>query len=146
MTHRTRHTPAKTQSVSQHGTKTGAATQNTASGEKYTEHESITVTNSVSLSTQIDTTAGQLELTISEKGNDIVSAIQKELSTKLGSITLAHSELTKDGRFSSNAGGFEEQAACHPSTKQTIQTFLFADCKTGKCCHSPPQGSSLYSP
>ncbi|KAB5546160.1 hypothetical protein PHYPO_G00068920 [Pangasianodon hypophthalmus] len=116
--------------LTQHRTKTGAATQNTASGEKYTEHANNALTNSVSLSTEIHTTTA-FKLKNPEKGNDIVSAIQKDLSTKLGNITLAHSELTKDGRFSSKAGGFDDQADCRPSTKGCVQTLLATDGKTG---------------
>ncbi|XP_060794434.1 uncharacterized protein troap isoform X2 [Neoarius graeffei] len=126
----TQHTPGKTLSVSQHGNKTGAASQNTASREKSTEHTGNTVTNRVSLSTEIHTTAA-FRLNNAEKGSDIVSVIQKDLSTKLGNITLAHSELPKDGRFSSKAGGCEDQTGFRPSTKGCIQTLLSADCKTG---------------
>ncbi|MCJ8741493.1 hypothetical protein PDJAM_G00071400 [Pangasius djambal] len=127
-THLTRHTPAKTLSVSHHRTKTGAATQNT--GVKCTEHANNALTNSVSLSTEIHTSTA-FKLKNPETGSDIVSAIQKDLSTKLGNITLAHSELTKDGRFSFKDGGFEDQADCGPSTKGCVQTLLAADCKTG---------------
>lgn len=91
------------------------------------------MTNRVSLSTEIHTTAA-FRLNNAEKGSDIVSVIQKDLSTKLGNITLAHSELPKDGRFSSKAGGCEDQTGFRPSTKGCIQTLLSADCKTGECC------------
>ncbi|KAK3547849.1 hypothetical protein QTP86_031961 [Hemibagrus guttatus] len=144
-THLTR-TPAKMMSVSRHGTKTGAATQNAASGGSVSEYANTAVINNVSLSTG--------------KVNDIISAIQKDLSTKLGNITLAHTEHTKDERFSFKAGGLEDQA--DPNTKKSIQTLLSADCKTGvskgvcnaaansqtprvsKCPSGP--GSSAYLP
>lgn len=115
-THPTR-TPAKTLSVSRHETKTGAAAQNAASGGNISECANPEVTNNVSVSTG--------------KGNDIISAIQKDLSTKLGNITLSHTQHTKDERFSFKASGFEAQA--DPNTKKTIQTLLSADCKTGEC-------------
>ncbi|KAG7323660.1 hypothetical protein KOW79_013362 [Hemibagrus wyckioides] len=146
-THLTR-IPAKTLSVSRHETKTGAAAQNAASGGNISEHANTAVTDNVSVSTG--------------KGNDIISAIQKDLSTKLGNITLAHTQHTKDERFSFKASGFEDQADCHPNTKKTIQTLLSADCKTGlsegvgnvaansqtprvSTCPSGP-GSSVYLP
>lgn len=138
--HRTRHTPAKTLCVSQRGNKTGATAQNPASGEKDTEHANSAVTYNFSLST---TTA--FNLRNSEKGNDIASAIQKDLSTKLQSITLAHLELTKDGKFTSNAGGLEEHADCHPSTDCCPQTLFSANGKAGECYDRPPQCFSLCS-
>ncbi|XP_017342966.1 tastin [Ictalurus punctatus] len=122
-THLTRHTSVKTPSVSQHRTKTGAATQNIASGATYTEHANDAVTNSVYLSTEIHTTTA-FKL---NNPDDIASVVQKDLSTKLGNITLAHSEFTQEERFSS-----KDQADCRPSTKVWKQTLLSADCRTGE--------------
>lgn len=130
--HQTRHTPAETRSASRRRTKTGAGTSNTSSRENDKEHANSAVASSVSLSTEIHTTTA-FKLHNQEKGNDIASAIQKDLSTKLENITLAHSELTKDGRFFSKTGGFEHRANCHPGTKGSIDTLLSADCKTGEC-------------
>lgn len=126
--HQTRHTPAKTQTVSQQRIITGTAAQNPASGQNYKEHANRAVTDNVSLSTTTPFT-----LNNPDKGNDIISAIQKDLSTQLGNISLAHTEFTKDGRFSSKAGGLEDQGDCCPSSKGCVQTLLSADCKTGEC-------------
>lgn len=123
----------KTPSVSQHRTKTGAATQNIASGATSTEHANHAVTNSVYLSTEIHTTTA-FKL---NNPDDIASVVQKDLSTKLGNITLAHSEFTQE-RFSS-----KDQADCRPSTKVWKQTLLSADCRTGECYDGPPQGWAI---
>ncbi|XP_060750420.1 uncharacterized protein troap isoform X2 [Tachysurus vachellii] len=155
------HTLAKTPSVSRHETKTRAATQNAVFGGKYTEYTNTVVTNNVSLMAENKPTTA-FKLNSPGKGNDLISTIQKDLSTKLGKITLAHTEHTKDGRFSSKAVGFEDQADCRSNSKQAIQTLLSADCKTGvsenvgnavansqtpriSTCPSGP-GSSIYLP
>lgn len=110
-------------SVFQHRTQTGAARQNTGS-------------NKVSLSTEI-LRATTLELNNPEKGNDLALAIQKDLSTKLGNITLVQTELGTAGGFSSKAED------CFPSGKGFIQTPLSADCKTGECYDGPQPCSFL---
>ncbi|XP_047663364.1 uncharacterized protein LOC113658360 isoform X3 [Tachysurus fulvidraco] len=125
------------------------------------EYTNIVVTNNVSLMAENKPTTA-FKLKSPGKGNDLISTIQKDLSTKLGKITLAHTEHTKDGRFSSKAVGFEDQADCRSNSKQAIQTLLSADCKTGvsenvcnavansqtprvSTCPSGP-GSSIYLP
>ncbi|XP_053337849.1 uncharacterized protein troap isoform X1 [Clarias gariepinus] len=141
-THLNQHTLVKPVSVFQHRTQTGAARQNTGS-------------NKVSLSTEI-LRATTLELNNPEKGNDLALAIQKDLSTKLGNITLVQTELGTAGGFSSKAED------CFPSGKGFIQTPLSADCKTGgseqddnavASSRTPPvstcpagQGSSVFLP
>lgn len=101
------------------------------------------VTNNVSLTAENKPTTA-FKMNSPGKGNDLISTIQKDLSTKLGKITLAHTEHTKDGRFSSKAVGFEDQADCRSNSKQAIQTLLSADCKTGKFYDTAQQGGEIH--
>lgn len=138
----TRHTPEETQSGTQHRTKTRAGALNPFSKETRKEHANSAVVNSVSLSTESRTTTA-FKLNSPEKGKDIASAIQKDLSAKLGNIRLANSELTKDGRSFTKTIGFEDQADCRPGTKGSVHSLSSANCKTGEFFLHGPLASGL---
>ncbi|XP_036448180.1 uncharacterized protein LOC118822957 isoform X2 [Colossoma macropomum] len=143
LTHHSRQTPSKTLSTSQQRTKNRTPTHNTALRSAHVDHINNTKTKPLSLEGH---TKSESQV-VSDFSNEIGSSIQRDLSRQLGSITLAHSELTKDQTNSLRTAEVDDQAVRHPTTKGCIQTLLAASCTntTGSAVAFSPDPSALRS-
>ncbi|XP_066527942.1 tastin [Hoplias malabaricus] len=132
----TQQIPSKTlsaQQCTQQRTKT--LTRNTALGNAHVDLTDNKKTFPLSLKCH---TGGKSKLNSTQSGphiekdtsNEVGFSIQKDLSTQLGSITLAHAKLNKDQIHSFRTGGVEEHAVYQPKAKSCIQTLLSSNCTT----------------
>ncbi|XP_072552555.1 uncharacterized protein troap [Salminus brasiliensis] len=124
----TRQTPSKTLTVSQHRTKT--PTHNTALRNTHVCHTNTAATIPLNLEGK---TSPKSKPNSTQSAIWVVndSSIQRDLSSQLGSITLAQSELTKDSSHSFRSGGVENRTVSQLKNKGCTQTLLSAKCTTG---------------
>ncbi|XP_017563224.1 tastin [Pygocentrus nattereri] len=143
LTHPSQQTPSKTLTTSQQRTKNRPPTHNTALRSVHVDHMNNTKRKPLSLEGH---TKSESQL-VSDSTNEIGSSIQRDLSRQLGSITLAHSELTKDRTHSLRPAEVDDQAVCQPATKGCIETLLAANCAntTGSVVAFSPDLTALRS-
>ncbi|KAL7864977.1 hypothetical protein AOLI_G00163970 [Acnodon oligacanthus] len=143
LTHPSRQTPSKTLTTSQQRTKNRTPTHNTALRSAHVDHMNNTKTKPLSLEGHTKSES----LLVSDSSIQIGSSIQRDLSRQLGSITLAHSELTKDRTNSLRTAEADDQAVRQPATKGYIETLLAANCTntTGSAVAFSPDLSALHS-
>ncbi|XP_076874678.1 uncharacterized protein troap isoform X2 [Brachyhypopomus gauderio] len=144
--------PYKPQSVPQNRTELGIAVQSAASLDTRKHLPSNTATINIPLGLERHTVAVSKvnkapSGTVLAEGlfNELASSVQKDLSTRLGGITLTHSDLANSVGISRN----EDTAGCQIKTKSCIQTPLSAKCTrtTGVCAVVQSEGvDSFYLP
>ncbi|KAL6483055.1 hypothetical protein MHYP_G00079270 [Metynnis hypsauchen] len=143
LTHPSQQTPSNTLTTPQQRTKNRTPTHNTALRSAHVDHMNHTKTKPLSLEGH---TKSESQL-VSDSTNEIGSSIQRDLSRQLGSITLEHSELTKDRTNSLRTAEVDDQAVRQPATKGCIETLLAANCTntTGCAVAFSPDLSALRS-
>lgn len=114
-----RHTPFKTLSVTEQRPKNRTPTLNTLGTR--VAHTSNTETIPLSQESLTDAKSKcTMPQVVNDSSNGICSSIPCDLSTQLGSICLARSELTQGQRHYCKAGEAEDQAVCQPKAKSCI--------------------------